>query len=364
MNEEKADMLNEQNSVETETLELKMTNKKCEELANDFDAYVAEYKEYSKGYLDAIEILRGGSTSNFLQVQSETTMPKRSESDVVTKAMVRSLIAQHMGDKESLIQIHAHQLEGLLEKNEPLVKIKQFLKNMIGKLLDEQAEDNKKLGKCAVIVAECETLQKHQFKDIDELVRQAEEFSDSVETKKVRWTTNHDIYKEAFKHAHKTKNNEQVYNKFQCALERHQDEEDHSTLKEARNILTKQLPSQHPAIKTLAKFQDEVAAGMDTKKKKCAKHLADNRSEVKTNSAAAAEAKTNCENLAVKIKRDAVKFRQTLDTLQETQDASAKSCRCVQEHKPCGNDTNKARKVQQQIMTLEAAVTAINDYQG
>jgi len=290
------------------------------------------------------------------------------------------------------------QLRSLLQMKDPLLPAKQLLRKLIEKLVTEQAMDQGEQNGCVTELTTCTNKRDFALEMATKARLAAEELGQSVEQSKAEFAEKAnaaaDDSNDASEISHiDIPNLVQAYSDQKDALT-----QDKSWLQEALVVLRKHFGVEVNSLRADAEASesgmegdrvskvgerttgergdtqsasaslvnllqenvDKIAAQLKKLRETHVNTLSEQRQTVTDLSASAGASSARAEFLQGLIAKETASFNAELEELQGKLDIAAENGRCVQELEPCGVQTDKRAKREEEIKALKEAWTALH----
>jgi len=395
----KSDLLAGEEELTNFSNQLKELAKYCEAQASDWDEVSANRSKDFSVLSIAVNVLScgreecgatGSAAPAFLQVK--TKQQKLGQSENARRAAIRGLarLGEKLGDK-SLMQVKQF-LTAKLGKD-PLLKVKKLIRNLITKLMEEQAEDQAGMNECTLQLQKCKSKRDFSLEDAAKLKLEAEALGIAVEEDKAEFFEQQKTYQKQHNVAQtfvqdtiptristydKTKQEletEKMWiSKAIGILQAHFGVSDNELAAKEESIAIPGAPESDRTVGNRGETQSTGARVVNMFKD----FLADRKSQLKTlrdehtaalkeertlqadAASTAAGAKARAEELFARIAKNEAKFSATVEGLQSETDTAAMNGRCVQELEPCGVQTDRRAKREAEMQALKDAWDVLN----
>jgi hypothetical protein len=398
----KGDMLAGEEELTKFSDQLKELTKYCETQAADWDETSASRSKDFSVLSIAVNVLSCGkeecgstgvaAPTSFLQTALKKQM-RLGQTENAKRAAVRSLVrlGEKVGDQGLL------QLKSLLKSTlgkDPLLKVKKLIRQLITKLMEEQAEDQAGMNECTLQLQKCKSKRDFSLEDAAKLKLEAEALGIAVEEDKSEFFEQQKTYQEQHNVAQtfvqeaiptristydKTKENletEKMWiSKAIGILQAHFGVSDNELQAEEKSVAIPGAPendrtvgnkgeTQSTGAKVVLMFKDFLAdrkAQLKTLREEHVAALKEERTLQADAASTAAGAKARAQELFDRIAKNEAKFTATVESLQAETDIAASNGRCVQELEPCGVQTDRRAKREAEMAALKDAWAVLNN---
>lgn len=395
--EAKSDMLAGEEELTKFSNQLKELTKYCESQAADWDHVSASRAKDFKVISIAVNVLTcgqeecGSSPVSFLQT-AQKQQNRLGQTENAHRASIRALV--RLGEKtgdQSLISLRTF-LQGSLGRD-PLLKVKKLIRQLITKLMEEQAEDQAGMSECTLQLQKCLSKRDFSLGDASKLKLEAEALGIAIEEDKAEFKEQQETYQQQYNVAQtyvqetiptristydSTKENlerEKMWiQKAIAILQAHFGVSDNEIAVDSKSIAIPGAPekdrvvgnmgeTQSTGAKVVTMFKDFLAdrkAELKALREEHVQALKEERTLQADAASTAAGAKARAIQLAERIEANNAKFLAAMDSFQAEIDLARTNGRCVQELEPCGVQTDRRAKREAEMAALKDAWSVLN----